>query len=98
LPDEEYRFISVCERGKPIRTNNPSTFAMHVASCPTCLNKLPDLVIEELQPRLVQIIDERKQKGLSAEAKKPSKKEVPTKEEPESATRLPSSEGQAKAE
>lgn len=60
MADKTYKFISVCEREKPIQTNNPSTFIQHVASCPTCQSNLPASVIQALQPRLDQIIREKK--------------------------------------
>ena len=56
MPDKTYKFVSVCEREKPIQTNNRRSFIYHVASCSTCRIKLPKSVEEELQPELTQLI------------------------------------------
>lgn len=80
MPEKTYKFVSVCKRGKPIQTNNPSTFTSHVAACPICQAKLPKSIIEELEPRLSEVMAER------AKAQPPPEKEVP----PESAPATPS--------
>lgn len=80
MPEKTYKFVSVCERGKPIQTNNPSTFTSHVAACPICQAKLPKSIIEELEPRLSQLVAER------AKTQPPPEKEVP----PEPAPATPS--------
>ena len=55
MPDK-YKFVSVCDRDKPIQTNNKSTFTSHVAVCPTCREKLPKSILQELQPRLRELM------------------------------------------
>ncbi len=56
MPDK-YKYVSMCKKGKLIRTNHRPRFIMHVASCPTCRRKLSKSSIEELQPELSQLMD-----------------------------------------
>ena len=58
LPDK-YKYVSVCERKKPIQTNSKQAFMMHVISCPTCQEKLPASIIKQLEPKLSEIMAER---------------------------------------
>ena len=56
---DKYRYVSVCERKKPIQTNSKQAFMMHVISCPACQAKLPASIIKQLEPKLSEIMAER---------------------------------------
>jgi len=92
LPDKTYKFVSVCD--KPLQTNNKSIFISHVSWCPTCRAKLPKSIIEELEPRLSQLIAERTAGKVEIPPKEPPPKEE-SKEEPK--VTAPSLEEQQKA-
>lgn len=71
MPEKTYKFISVCERPKPVQTNNAYQFTWHVAFCKTCLEKLPESILKQLEPRLSQFKSERAKKELPTEQKSP---------------------------
>lgn len=80
MPDK-YKFVSVCERDKPIQTNSKQAFMMHVISCPACRAKLPKSIIEELEPRLSELAAERaKSTEVAGEKKAPVGEKEVTKE------------------
>lgn len=78
MTEKTYKYVSICQREKPIQTNNPSTFIQHVASCPTCKSNLPASVIQALQPRLDQIIREKKGAGTTEEPKTTEESNIPS--------------------
>jgi len=75
LPDK-YKYVSVCERKKPIQTNSKQAFMMHVISCPTCQERLPASIIKQLEPKLSEIMAERSKSTKS----KPSTQKISAKE------------------
>ncbi len=89
MPYKTYKFVSVCERPKPVQTNNAYQFTWHVAFCKTCLEKLPESILQQLEPRLSQFKSERAEKKLPPEQKPPvevisseKKEDVPIKDQP----------------
>jgi len=103
LPEEKvYKFISICEREKPIQTNNRRSFIRHVAFCPTCQEKLPSEAKNELEPELSELI--AMSKPIKPPAKEPIMKLIPeemeegTKEGPKTEAELPPAEEVAKQE